>query len=220
VPRKKKTEKPQSLRTILSRSPELQQVSRQLSVLALAQMEQEGRLGVRQREQLRRALSAAGEELGWAATAAHSGDSIGELSKSVLTMSKAGAKAMAKDLAKELADKEVEIPQIVAASDSARKLSEGKKTKYPAEVTYCYTARDGSQGMITKTETLVLNDAAEALSASESIVRNITGREKLAAVMVIALGVKQEQLEAMTRILPDFVKYSQDLLRDVLATLQ
>ena len=74
--------------------------------------------------------------------------------------------------------------------------------------------------VITKTETLVLNDAAEALSASESIVRNITGREKLADLMVIALEKRQVQLEEMTRILPDFVKYSQDLLRDVLATLQ
>jgi len=220
VPVKTKTEKPQNLRTVLSRSPELQQVARRLSVLALAQMEQEGHLGVRQREQLRRALSAAGEELGWAGTAAHSSDSIGELSKSVLTMCKAGAKAMAKDLADELANKKVEIPQIEKASDTARKLSESKKTKYPAELIYCYTARDGSQGMITKTETLVLNDAAEALSASESIVRNITGREKLADLMVIALEKRQVQLEEMTRILPDFVKYSQDLLRDVLATLQ
>ena len=33
MPSKKKTEKPQSLRTILSRSPDLQGVARQLSVL-------------------------------------------------------------------------------------------------------------------------------------------------------------------------------------------
>ena len=74
--------------------------------------------------------------------------------------------------------------------------------------------------MITKTETVVLNDAAEALNASESIVRNITSREKLANLMVIALGERQVQQEAMTRILPDFVKYSQDLLQAVLYTLQ
>lgn len=215
---RKKAEKPPTLRSLLARSPELKQVSRRLSVLALAQAEQEGKLGVRQREQLRRALAAAGDELGWAGTGRD--ESLTDINKSVLSLAKAGAKAMVKDLADELADKKTEVAQLGATMKAVRKLADLKKTTYPQELSYTFTARDGSQGLITKTEELVLNDADEANSAGDRIERSLPGREKLADLMVVDLKLRAKKLDAMTKALPDFVKGTTELLRDVLVTLQ
>ena len=217
---RKTVEGPQSLRSMLARSPEIQQVARQLASLALAQVEQAGPLGVRQGEQLRRALATAGDALGWTARAANSGDSVVEVNKDVMTMAKSGARSMARDLADELARKRTEASQIEDTAAAARTLSEDADTTYPAEITYCYTVRDPSKGLVTKTETLTPNDAKEALSAAEAIERSIPGRTKLADLMILDLEQKQVRLDVMTRTLPDFLKSSQELLREVMVNLQ
>ena len=51
---RKKTQKALTLKAMLTIAPELDQVSRELASLAVAQLAQEGHLGVRQGEQLRR----------------------------------------------------------------------------------------------------------------------------------------------------------------------
>jgi TPR repeat protein len=217
---RKKVEKPQAQRKVLARSPEMLEVSRQLATVALARVEQDGHLSVRQREQLRRALSTAGDMLGWIRRAAGSKDSVSEVGKDVLKMAKVGAKAMAQDLAADLASKRTEMDQVMEAAAAARELAEDPDATYPTEMTYYFTARNASQVLVTKTETIEAYDAKEALSASESIERNIAGRQKLADLMVLDLEAKQGQIEVMTRTLPDFVKFSHQLLREVLVTLQ
>lgn len=216
----KTVEGPQSVKTVLPRSPELHDVSRQLASLALAQVEQEGHLGVRQREQLRRALATAGEALGWAGRVAAIEDAVAEISKDVMTMARSGAKAMARDLAGELAAKKTEISQIRKAASSVNKLAENKKTTYPTEITYSFTVRDATGDLVTKTETLPMNDAEEALSAVTAIEKNPTGRAKLKDLMIADLKQKQKQVEVMTNTLSDFLEYSHDLMRDVLHNLQ
>ena len=216
---RKTVEGPQSLRTLLSRSPEIRQVSRTLASLALAHVEQDGLLSVRQGEELRRALATAGEVLVWATTAASSGDSVTKVSKDAMTMARNGAKLLTKDLAEELARKRTEVAQLGDVAIAARKLSEDKKTTYPTEITSSSTARDPTQGLVTKTETLTLNDAQEALSAAEAIERGLPGRGKLADLMIINLEQKQVRMEAMKRALPEFIKSFDDVLREVLATL-
>jgi len=217
---RKKVEKPQAPKKVLARSPEMIEVSRQLSTVALARVEQDGHLSVRQREQLRRALSTAGDMLGWIRRSASSKDSVSEVSKDVLKMAKVGAKAMAKDLEAELASKRTEMDQVMEAAAAARTVSEDPDTTYPTEMTYYFTARNASQVLVTKTETIEANDAKEAMSASESIERNIAGRQKLSDLMTLELEGRQERIEVMTRTLPDFVKFSHPLLREVLVTLQ
>ena len=213
-------EGPQTVKKVLPRSPELHDVSRQLASLALAQVEQEGHLGVRQREQLRRALATAGEALGWAGRVADSEDGVAEVSKDVLTMAKGGAKSMARDLAEELAGKKTEIAQIRRAAASATKMAESKKTTYPAEITYSFTVRDATGDLVTRTETLPMENSEEALSAAATIEKNPTGRLKLKDLMIADLKQKQKQVEVMTKTLSDFIEYSHDLLRDVLHNLQ
>ena len=217
---RKKVEKPQAQKTIGTRSPELDTVARQLGALALAQSEQEGRLGVRQKEQLRRALSAAGDALRWPGTSESTNESIAAVSKDVLALSKRGAKAMAKDLAAELARKKTEVAELAEISEALRVMSEDEGTSYPVEMSYPYTARDATYGQVTKTENLLLNEAREALSSSESIAKGIPSRTKLADLMIIALTAKQGREEVMTRGLPDFVKSTHELLREVIVTLQ
>lgn len=211
---------PRSVKKVQPRSAALHDVSRQLAGLALAQVEQEGHLGVRQREQLRRALAHAGEALGWAGRVAASEDAVGEVSKDVLTMAKGGAKFMAKDLAEELAGKKIEISQIKRAAATVTKMAESKKTIYPTEITYTFTVRDATGDLVTKEETLPMENADEAFSAITAIEKNPTGRLKLKDLMIADLKHKQKQVEVMTRTLSDFIEYSHDLMRDVLHNLQ
>jgi len=217
---RKKVEGQPSKRSLLTRSPEIQQVGRELAVLALAHVAQDGQLGVRQGEQLRRALATAGDILGWTGTAASSKDVVADVSKDVLTMAKAGSKAMAKDLADDLVRKEAEMTQLTDAATAARELAEDPDAAFPAEIVYSYTVRDAYQGLVTKTETVTVNDTKETHSAADGIERNLTGRLKLRDLMIIDLQEKQVKLDAMTRTLPDFIKSAHELLEQVISTLQ
>ncbi len=217
---RKTTKRPMTLKAMLTREPELGPVSRQMASLAFAQLAEDTPLSVRQREQLRRAFATAGDALGWAGAIAHSGDSIATVSTDVMTLAKGGAKAQARDLADELARKRVEVVQLEDAIITVRKLGEAKGTTYPTEFTYCFTARSATRDLITKTDTLVLNDAGEAESATASIEKTLPNRTKLADLMIIDLEQKGAKLEVMTKSLGDFFKSRQELLREVLVNLQ
>jgi hypothetical protein len=217
---RKKVEGQPNKRSLLARSPEIQDVGRQLAVLALAQAAQDGLLGVRQGEQLRRALAAAGDVLGWTSTAASSSNVVVDVSKDVLTMCKAGSKAIAKDLAEELVRKKAEMDQLTDTGAATRAIAEDLEAEYPREVVYWYTVRDAYSGLVTKTETITANDTKEMNSAADGVERNLTGRGKLRDLMIIDLGQKQERLDEMTRTLPEFVKSTHELLDQVMSTLQ
>ena len=217
---RKKTKRPLTLKAMLTRAPELDGVCRQLAALALAELEQESPLGVRQGEQLRRALATAGDALDWTATAAHSDDSIAEVSKDFMTMAKGGLRAMGRDLANDLAEKKLEVNRLTATLASATKLAEGPETAYPTEITFSYTVRDAFTELVTKTETVEVTETSEAASAAAALERSMPARTKLADLMIIELQRKQSQIEVMTKALSDFVESSQGLLREVLANLQ
>lgn len=217
---RKKVEGKPSKRSLLARSPEIQDVGCQLAVLALAQAEQDGLLGVRQGEQLRRALATAGDILAWTSLVASSSDVIADVGKDVLTMCKAGSKSIASDLAEELVRKTAEMDQLLTAAAATRVLAEDPDTAYPREVVYSYTVRDAYQGLVTKTETVTVNDVKETNSAADGIERNLTGRTKLRDLMIIDLEQKQVKLDSMTRALPDFITSTHELLNQVISTLQ
>lgn len=205
---------------VLAGSPELQQAARQMAALALAQMEQEGRMNVRQREQLRRALATAGDAFGWAGITAGDGDSIPQFSKQVLAMAKYGTKAMAKDLEEETARKRKEVDQLGETVELLRKIAGDAKTEYPVEVVYCYTVRDAYPGFVTKIDTLTLDDAKGAQASSDSIEKGIPSRTKLTDLMIVDLVARKGKLEAMAKTLSDFVKGCHGLMREVIVTLQ
>jgi hypothetical protein len=217
---RKKTKRPLTLKAMLTRAPELEGVCRQLAALALAELEQDSPLGVRQNEQLRRALATAGEALGWTATTAHSDGSITEVNKDFMTMAKGGSRAKGRDLAKELTAKKVEVQQLNASLTSATKLAEGPDTVYPTEIIFSYTVRDAFAELVTKTESVTVTEAAEAASAATALERSMPARTKLADLMITELKRKQSQLDVMTKTLYEFVESSQGLLREVITNLQ
>ena len=213
-------EGPPTVKGALARDPEMQKVSRRLASLALAHVEQEGRLRVRQREQLRRALATAGETLCWTEVAIGAGDSVDDMTSDVMKLAKSGARALARELAKELADKRTEMARLGKIADATRKMAENAKTSYPTDVTFSVTARNASQELVTKTETLTANDADEAIGIAETIEKKIAARAKLTDMMIVELEEKQTQLNTMKRTIPEFVKGSKGLLREVMITLQ
>ena len=217
---RKKTKRPMTLKAMLTQAPELEGVCRRLAALALAELEQNSPLGVRQNEQLRRSLATAGDALSWTATAAHNDDSITEVSKDFMTMARGGSRAMGRDLAKELAAKKVEMKQLEATLASATELAEGADTAYPTEITFSYTVRDAFAELVTKTETITVTESAEAASAAAALERSMPARTKLADLMITELKRKQSQLDVMTKSLSEFIASSQRLLREVIANLQ
>lgn len=217
---REKTKRPLTLKAMLTRAPELDGVCRQLAALALAELEQQSPLGVRQGEQLRRALTTAGDALYWTATAAHSQDSIADVSKDFMTMAKGGSRAMGRDLANELAAKKVEMKRLAATLVEATKLAESPETAFPADITFSYTVRDAFSELVTKTETLTPTEASEAASAAAALERSMPSRTKLSDLMIIELKRKQSQLEVMTKNLAEFIQSSRGLLQEVMANLQ
>lgn len=217
---KKKAARTKKLKAELSREPEIGQVSRQLAALALAQIEQDGQLSVRQTEQLRRTFARAGNALGWNVMAVETGTSVADVSNDVMVMAQSGADFMAADLKEALAAKRTEMARIRKAATAARDLVDRKEDSFPTEITYSYTARDSSQALITKTETVTVNAPEEAPVIANTIEKNITGRGKLNDLMIIDLEHKRGQLGAMSKKLPDFLTASHGLLREVIANLQ
>ena len=140
--------------------------------------------------------------------------------KDVLTLAKRGVKAMEKDLEAELATKRKEIKVLGAVAVSARKLSEDPKTAYPTDIIYEFTARDATQTLVTKTHTVTPEDAEGALKAAESIEKSLVSREKLTDLMIHQLEDRHAELDVLRRALPDFVKFSHALLREVITNLQ
>jgi hypothetical protein len=214
---KKTASRKQSPQSVVASSPELNDVSCQLALLALAQ--EDSPLGVRQREQLRRALATAGDALGWTAAMSSNGSSVADLRADVMAMAESGAKSLGRDLAEQLVNKKVEVAQLNKVIVEVRASAADESTVYPLDITFSHTVRDAYQELITKTETRVANDSDEAMAAAASIERSLPSWTKLADQMIIDLKKRQRQLETVTRSLPDFVQSSQDLLGEVVANL-
>jgi hypothetical protein len=199
------------------RSPVVVGVSRQLATLALSHR---GRvLTHRQREELRRALSTAGDALGWSEQHAGSEDPVADLVGEVVALAMEGIQDLDREMEQERAEKKTEASRLELSVRSTRALAENAKAVYPAEISYSYTVRDSYQQLITRTATSTVNDAREALAAADALEKSIEGRAKLADLMVIELEQRRQQLRDLERHLPDFVDSSRDLLREVIENL-
>ncbi len=217
IPRKnnKKSKEAQAAAT---RSPEMREVSQALATLALARILQEGQLGVRQGEQLRRALATAGEALGWNAAAASSKDPVADLSKDVKKLVRSGTQSLKREAANELAVKELEIEELESVSASIRELAESEDTSYPCDLSYVHTARDAARGLVTKTQTVTVNDAAEVTKVADTIDKGVPRWTQLKDLMLVELEAKQDRLGLVTQNLAEFVEFTHGLLLEVIAT--
>lgn len=176
-------------------------------------------MSVRQREQLRRALLRASSSLEWETLAASSEEPIRKATEEVTKLAKKGTKAIAEDLAEELAAKKTEVTRLKKLAASMHKLSETDSFDDPIEISYDHTARDGSQGYLTKTQTVTLTTAKEAHDAAEAILKKIDSWEKLREHMLVDIKRRQRQLDEIDKGVSSFVDYARSLLQEVFATL-
>ncbi|MDH3270114.1 MAG: hypothetical protein OEN56_02205 [Gemmatimonadota bacterium] len=181
-------------------------------------MKQHGRLKVRQREQLRRALAKASDTLDWAATAPFKSDPIAELSKEMAKLVKSGATRMKRNVGEELDEKESEIAELQKVVQAVEKLAEDPEA-FPTEVSYQHTARNAARGLVTKTEVLELLDQTEARQAAKKMTKRIKRWSKYRDQMLEQLEQERQYLRDTTSNLSEFVESSRPLLGEVLATM-
>jgi len=179
-------------------------------------MKQDGHLRVRQREQLRRALSASAEFLDWAIVLEDQEDVA---IKDVLKLTRRGTRTLNKELADEVASKKAEISELQKTASSLEKLAEKDDFSDPIEVSYSHTAGRAPETLTTKVQTVTLTDAQGATDAANAIVKKLESWGKLRDQMLIELKNRQRQLDEMVSIVPPFVESSRQLLSEVLATI-
>lgn len=196
----------------------MKRVTGELAAIALARIKQQGRLKVRQKEQLRRAIARAGETLGWAATAPFKTDPVAELSREVGKLVKRGARRMKRNIRQELEEKESEIKELKKVVKQVEKLADDPDS-LPTEVTYQHTARHASQGLVTKTETLELEDEEAARKAAKKMNKRIKRWTKYRDQMLEELEQERQYLRDTTKNLSEFVDTSRPVLGEVLATM-
>ena len=201
----------------MTNNPELRETARTLASLALEKNRQGGTLRVRQCEQLRRALFTAAASLGWDSMPGSREDRVAAATRDVAELADAGALLLESDLADELTGKKDELLRIKQVAESVQELAADSTVSYPTEVEYSHTTRNGMGNLVTKTATLTLNDATEALSAAAALERRLVGFEKLRDQMIGGLKEKQRQVSTMRRDLPGFVESSSGLVVELLA---
>lgn len=201
------------------RSAEFRRLGRQVAALALIRSSQGGRLNVRQKEELRRALTEAGDVLRWSELTVGATDPVAVISDDVAKITKSGVKVIAKEVEVELKEKKGEMKQLEKVVASTRKLAESKNPKLPTEVSYAHTARAAAQGLVTKIEVVTITEIEEAEKCAASIEKSYNRWEKLRDQMVDELQRKQVQLEVVGGSVPEFVKSQQGTLREVMAVL-
>jgi hypothetical protein len=205
------------LRKKVESSPELLTVARQLAALTLTH--QERPLSPRERESLRRGLASAGDALAWSETLATTPDPVMEFALDVMSLATIGVESLGSDLVEERANKQTEISRLGEVAEYTRRLATDPNATFPAEITYSYTLRDAYQGLVTKIAKSTVSNPQEALGAAEALQKSIEGRSKLTDLMVIDLEERAARLQAMAGRVPDFVKSSQSVLDEVIATL-
>lgn len=199
-------------------NPELHDAARELASLALEKHNHDGVLVVRQREQLRRALATAADVLDWGAIPGEEADRLALATRDIAELAEAGAQSLEEELAELLTEKENEIARLKEVARSAEALAADESTTYPAEIEYSHTVRDSARHLVTRTETIVLNDAGEAASATAKIERGFDRAAKLRDQMVEVLEQRQRQIDEVRRGLAGFADWSSGLLVEVLAT--
>jgi len=202
------------------RSAEVLPIARDLGTLALARVKQEGQISIRQREQLRRAFAAAGDALGWSTMMVSHKDPVEKASKDLLKLAQRGTESLIDDMEASQAAKKTEVTEIKKVAKSLFKMAKADNFTEAVDVDYIHTARDGSQGYLTKTITATISNAKEAQDLGESLEKKLEGWEKLREQMQNSLKEKRKTLDDVKASLPAYIETSRGLLKEVFLTIQ
>jgi hypothetical protein len=198
----------------------VKEIGRSLASLGVVRFKKGSALNVRRREKLRRALAEAGQPLRWAEVAALSEDPIGVVSKDLTKLVRSGAKSLGRSASEELVEKKAEYVRLTKLQKTLEKMGGNAKAEYPYEVTYTRTARSPTEGYVVKTETLVLNDADEALRAARKMEKSLPGWAKLRDEAMDDLRRRKDTLESLDGSLGDLVESWRPVLKEVLITIR
>ncbi len=202
-----------------ARSDDYRRLGRQVAAIALIRTGQGGRLNVRQKEELRRALLEAGEALLWDEMAVKGKNPLDAIADDLGKLTKSGIRVIEREVEADLKDKKSEMKRLVKVVEGARKLAEAKDDAFPTDISYSHTARAAAQGLVTKIETVEVTTQDEATSCADSIEKSMNRWEGLKDQMIDELQKKQALLTKLRGELPDFVKAQRTMLREVVAIL-
>lgn len=197
----------------------MREITRSLAKLSVRRVKKAEALNVRRREQVRRALAMAGEELGWAQVVALRDDPLEVAARDVKEMLRTGLRSLKQVLRRETAKKEAEGELLEEVLETVRALAEDPDSEYPVEITYTHTARDGGQGFVTKTETVEVGDPEEAKAAAKKIEQSLPTWSKYQQEMLEDLHRRRQSLDEASRNLSDVLDSWNGLFREVLVTL-
>lgn len=221
--RKKTTKKSSSAKAPAAkpsmRSEEAREVAGTIARLAFERHQQDGRLKVRQREQLRRALVAAAGVMGWEKNPVGNDDPVDLAARDMLKLARLGAKNMAQDMADSIARKKAEAKELKKVAKELLKLAKDKKTEYPVQMTYEYTAKGPTRGLVTKEAELELEAPSDAEDAAATIEKKLERWTDLKDQMAGEMKQTAGQIDEMAKGLPEFVDASRVLIGEVFAIL-
>jgi hypothetical protein len=201
------------------RSAEYRRLGEQVAALALTRTTQGGRLNVRQKEELRRALIEAGTALLWNEMALRGAEPFDKIADDLAKLTKSGIRVIEREVQDELKAKKTELKKLQKTVDQARKLADSKDPKLPTEITYVHTARAAAQGLVTKVETVEVTSKDEANSCADSIEKSLGRWENLRDQMVDELKKKEAQLSILGEQVTDFVQAQRSMIKEVVAIL-
>jgi hypothetical protein len=199
--------------------PEVLELGRTVATLALERMQQNGKLNVRQRDLLRRALAQMAEARNWVLLPGAATDRLTRATQDLAVLAEAGALSLKNDVEDEVAAKNDELRQLKEVARTVQKMATSERTVYPAEIEYSRTARQGTQNLVTKTDTLTLSDNAEAQSAAGTLEKSMERWSRLRDQMLEELLQRQHQVEQSRRSLSEFVDAARPLVGEVLSVL-
>jgi hypothetical protein len=200
-----------------SGNPELTEAARALASLAFDRWLQDGSLGLRQREQLRRALATAGQALGWESMPGTRAERTEAAIQDVARLADVGMNLLDQDLEELLAGKRREIQRIRNVAASVHDLATDSTVSYPTEVEYSHTVRNAGGELVTRISTLTLKDPAAALSAAATLENRLDGLAKLRDQMLEDLRQRRRQIKVMRHGLPGFADSSRRVVGELLA---
>lgn len=171
---------------------------------------------MREREELRRAVSVAAELCDWKTLG---DDAMERANKDLVKLARSGERALRRDLEAEISAKKAEPRELKRALRDLVEEAERHDFSEPLEFTHSHTVRRPASGLVTNTETLELKDSAEALKAAEKIESRLPKWTELQKEMLEDLRERDRKLREASRRMPDFVASAASLVRHVLATL-
>lgn len=200
------------------RSQSIRDAARALARLGHRMHRQGHALNVRRREQVRRHLAEAGEELEWDVITVLHDDPLETIRDDVRKMLGSGVRAIRKSIDDELARKRKEGARLEKVVAKIEKIAEDPEA-FPTEIVYEHTARKTGDSFPTKQETLTLDGPEDARKAVKKLEKAMPRWERIRTDAIGELKQRRETLDEMRRHISDVVDGWHGLLRDVMVTM-